>query len=160
MPARPVSVDVTDRVLVAMDGSPESEAALEYALGLSDVAVTIVTVVDPFDVDPLTPGLQSPLGQAGLPAYSQEWYEAEWRAVGEYQERMADRAAEAGVEVRTVRKLGRPARAIVEYATEADVDQIVVGATSEGELSRVLMGSTAEAVARRSPVTVTVVRPD
>jgi len=54
--------------------------------------------------------------------------------------------------------IGRPSRGIVEFATENDVDQIVLGSHGRSGVSRVLLGSVAERVVRRAPVPVTVVR--
>jgi nucleotide-binding universal stress UspA family protein len=47
---------------------------------------------------------------------------------------------------------------IVTYADENDVDHVVLGSHGRKGLTRVLLGSVAEAVVRRSPVPVTVVR--
>ena len=147
-----------DHVLVPMDGSDHSKEALEYALSMPDVDVTAITVVDPFDIDPLTPGYQSPLGKSGMPAYSQEWYQKQWDNAKELHEETREELDDFGGSFESVVKLGKPAKTILRYVEENDVDQIVLGATSEHGLSRVLMGSTAEAVTKRCPVTVTVVR--
>jgi len=147
-----------DHVLVPMDGSDHSKEALEYALSMPDVDVTAITVVDPFDIDPLTPGYQSPLGKSGMPAYSQEWYQKQWDNAKELHEETREELDDFEGSFESVVKLGKPAKTILRYVEEHDVDQIVLGATSEHGLSRVLMGSTAEAVTKRCPVTVTVVR--
>ncbi|WP_327052161.1 universal stress protein [Halomicrococcus gelatinilyticus] len=147
-----------DHVLVPMDGSDHSKEALEYALGMSDVDVTAITVVDPYDIDPLTPGYQSPLGKSGMPAYSQEWYQKQWDNAKELHEETREELDDFEGSFESVVKLGKPAKTILRYVEENDVDQVVLGATSESGLSRALMGSTAEAVTKRCPVTVTVVR--
>ena len=144
-----------------MDGSEQSKRALEYAFGMEDADVTAITVVDPFDVDPLTPGFQSPVGKSGVPGYSQEWYEKQWNDAKDLHEEVrekAEAAAEFDGEFESVVKMGKPSNQILRYVEDNDVDQIVIGASGESGLSRVLMGSTAAAVTRRSPVTVTVVR--
>ena len=155
-------IRVTDHmsahVLVAVDGSEESRHALEHAFELPGVDVTAITVVDPFDVDPLTPGLQSPLGQAGIPAYSQEWYQKQWDNAHDLHEELRERAASFDGEFDSVVKLGKPSREILQYADEHEIDQIVIGAASDDTLSHVLLGSTAKRVTQRAPVTVTVVR--
>ncbi|MDZ7731022.1 MAG: universal stress protein [Natrialbaceae archaeon] len=53
--------------------------------------------------------------------------------------------------------VGKPAKAIVAYAEEHDVDHIMIGSHGRKGVSRVLLGSVAERVARRSPVPVTIV---
>lgn len=136
------------RVLVPVDGSGPSAAALEYTLEqFGDDDVTVLYVMDPVD------GATSwGPGSAG------DWLsEAEERAesiLGDAAER-AD-AAERRLETDSV--VGRPARSIVEYADEHDVDHVVIGSHGRDGLSRVLLGSVAETVIRRSPVPVTVVR--
>ncbi|GAA0679723.1 hypothetical protein GCM10009020_30400 [Natronoarchaeum mannanilyticum] len=147
-----------DHVLVCVDGSEESIRALDHAFGLPDADVTAITVVHPFDIDPLTPGLQSPLGQAGVPAYSQEWYQKQWDNAHDLHEELLERAESFDGEFDSVVKLGTPSKEILQYAEEHDVDQIVIGAASDDKLSHVLLGSTAETVTRRAGVTVTVVR--
>lgn len=64
----------------------------------------------------------------------------------------------AGREVTTVSEVGPVASTIAEYAEEHDVDHIVLGSHGRRGLSRFLLGSVAEAVARRSPVSVTMIR--
>jgi nucleotide-binding universal stress UspA family protein len=150
--------DDRTHVLVPMDGSPQSEEALEYALGLPDAAITVLTVVNPFDVDSETPGYQSPVGQAGMPGYSEEWYDAVRDAIAERHERARERAEAADVPFSSEIVFGGPARRIVAYATDHDVDQIVLGTHGRSLPSRVLLGSVAETVSRRAPVSVTIVR--
>jgi nucleotide-binding universal stress UspA family protein len=50
------------------------------------------------------------------------------------------------------------AKEITEYAREAAVDLIVVGATGRGAVDRMLMGSVADKVIRRAPCPVLAVR--
>jgi nucleotide-binding universal stress UspA family protein len=54
--------------------------------------------------------------------------------------------------------VGKPAREIVRYAEDHDIDRIVMGSHGRDGVSRILLGSVAEKVIRRSPVSVTVVR--
>ena len=51
---------------------------------------------------------------------------------------------------------GDPPESVVEYATTANVDHIVIGSTGRDGVARLLLGSVAETVVRRSPVTVTI----
>jgi len=137
-------------VLVGFDGSEQAEAALVEALSLFPGAtVTAVHVTDP-----------------------REWYSAEEDAAGEdsYEvlreagERNLERATEiASAHDRTIGTellAGQPARELVGYAEEHDVDHVVVGSHGREGLARFLLGSVAERIVRRSPVPVTVVRAD
>lgn len=138
------------RVLVPVDGSDHSERALEHAIELygSD-DVVLLNVLDVVEA-----GYES--SAAGeMPSYWSDWHEhAEESAEALFAD-LAD-AHDASFDTETV--LGRPARAIVEYAEENDVDAIVMGSHGRDGVSRILLGSVAETVVRRSPVPVTVVR--
>jgi nucleotide-binding universal stress UspA family protein len=149
---------MTDHVLVPFDLSPHAEKALEHALGLPEVSLTLLTVIDPFDVDPERFGLQSPTGVPGLPGYSPEWYEEVRAAARERLDEACERATAADVPCSVAIRMGSPARRIVSYVTENDVDSVVMGSHGRTGVSRVLLGSVAERVVRRSPVPVTVVR--
>ena len=149
---------MSEHVLVPLDGSPPSERAFEYALTLPDARLTLLTVINPFDVDAERPGYQSPLGKTGMPAYSQEWYERFRDDARERQQGDVERAEAAGVEAEGDVVFGLAARQIVRYAEENDVDHVVIGTHGRTDLSRLLLGSVAETVVRRAPVRVTVVR--
>lgn len=71
---------------------------------------------------------------------------------------MRDRAEKHGVTLTTETGSGRPERAIVAYAEDHLVDEIVIGSHGRTGGSRILLGSVAEQVVRRSPIPVTVVR--
>lgn len=53
---------------------------------------------------------------------------------------------------------GTPVEEIVEYATEKEIDLIVIGTHGRGWLAHVLLGSTAEKVVRKAPCPVLSVR--
>ena len=138
------------RILVPYDGSEQAVAALEYACSLfGDDELLVLAVADSSDIGygPGAPESLSPgaVGEAALEDMRQRLDRA--RAI----------AAEAGVEIDTVVEVGSPERIIVEYATSADIDHIVMGTHGRTGLSRVLLGSVAETVARRAPVPVTIV---
>ena len=149
---------MTDHVLIPFDGSPQSEKALAHALDGPDGSLTLLTVINPFDVDPERFGLQSPTGISGFPGYSPEWYDEVRAAARERLEEAAERVESEGRACSTAVRMGQPARQIVVYAEEHDVDEVVIGSHGRSLVSRVLLGSVAEKVVRRSPVPVTVVR--
>ncbi|WP_435076103.1 universal stress protein [Halococcus sp. AFM35] len=149
---------MTEHVLVPIDGSPRSERALEHALGLPDVTLTAITVINPFDTDPNTIGLQSPTGIPGLPGYSEEWYEGARAEVEELHAAASEQAAEEDIALTSEIEVGDPARRIIDYIGDNDVDHVVIGSHDRTDLARILLGSVAERVVRRSPVPVTVVR--
>jgi nucleotide-binding universal stress UspA family protein len=141
---------MTRRVLVAIDGSPHADAALEYACtSLADPEITALFVLDPFGY--------YEAGFGGVEDVD-EWFatlESHADALFAASER---RARDLGVEIDTAVVRGRPDRAIIEHAVEHGFDGIVLGAHGRNEHERVLLGTVAENVTRRAPVPVTVVR--
>ncbi|MDQ2054540.1 universal stress protein [Halobellus sp. H-GB7] len=138
-----------ERLLVAFDGTPLAERALEYALTTyPETEVTVIHVID----------------------YLDEGYSAE-ALVGaeELRERAHARstellaaaeaiAADHGRTVSTATRLGKPGREIVAYAEEHDADTIVLGSHGRALLTRVLLGSVAQTVLQRAPMPVLIVR--
>lgn len=137
-------------ILLAYDGTPQSEAAAEWvAHSFPEAKVTILTVLDPME------GFLDTFG------YGSQQYEI-WRDEAEQE---AEELLESAVahfdddaDVETATTSGEVARSIVEYAAEHSVDQIVVGSHGRTGVSRVLLGSVAEEVVRRAPTPVSVVR--
>jgi nucleotide-binding universal stress UspA family protein len=139
------------RVLIAIDGSEPSLNALEFAFDrYADTDLVVVSVLDP------TEYLQgsSTMG----PASVDSWQEAADDAAGEVLDAAVERARAHGLELETDTVYGSPAREIVDYAEEHDIDQIIVGSHGREGVSRILLGSVAETVVRRASVPVTVVR--
>ncbi len=143
---------MTRRILVPIDGSSHSNAALEHAITtFPDAELIVLHVVDPLEGHVDNDGMMG--------GYAEGWYE-------NAQER-AERLCEGTVEevigdedrtVETVVELGKPTRTIVQYVEENDVDEVVMGSRGRTGVGRILLGSVAESVVRRSPVPVTVVR--
>jgi len=141
---------VPDNVLVAFDGSPLSERALTYAIeNFPDASITAIYVINPIEsiVD---------VEAGGLPI-AEDWYDdAQERATGIHAT-ATELAADDGITLDTVTEVGRPARAILEYADEHGVDQIVMGSHGRSGIDRTLLGSVAETVTRRARIPVTIV---
>lgn len=139
------------RVLVPFDGSPLSERALEYAIEAHpDASITTIFVINPIEsVYAVEAG--------GLPV-SESWHrEAQERATA-IQSTAKEEAAGSDVELVTVIETGQPAREILEYADEHDIDHIVMGSHGREGLERALLGSVAETVIRRAAAPVTIIR--
>jgi nucleotide-binding universal stress UspA family protein len=139
------------QILVPVDGSEPANKALDFALDqFPDADITVVTVIDPTDV-----GYGS---IEATPSTFKKLHEAAREDAERILDEASDRAADAGRELTTETAVGAPSRAIVQYADEHDVDQVVIGSHGRQGVTRVLLGSVAETVVRRSPVPVTVVR--
>ncbi|WP_254862977.1 universal stress protein [Halovivax gelatinilyticus] len=139
-------------VLVALDDSRPAWDALEHAIEYPNVdRLTIAHCLDPSEV----------LYWSGQGGYADvDGYE---RAHADGESLVSDarghvEAASPDLTVETMVELGRPARTIVDIVGEVDADHVVIGSHGRSGVSRVLLGSVAEAVVRRAPCPVTVVR--
>lgn len=138
-----------ERLLVPFDGTPLAEKALEYALETyPDAEVTVLHVVDYVEENYIAEAL------VGTEALRE-------RAHNRSESLLADAkaiASEVDREVSTTTRVGKPAREIVDYSEEHDVDLIIIGSHGRSLVTRVLLGSVAETVLRRAPTPVLVVR--
>ncbi|WP_435318627.1 universal stress protein [Haloarchaeobius sp. TZWSO28] len=140
-----------ESVLVAIDGSPLADRALEYALDrYPDAAITVLHVVDPVEA--------VYVAEAKGPSEGRSYVQAAREHGEELCARARELAADRGIEVIIALETGNPAREILRSVEANDVDAIVMGSHGRSGLSRVFLGSVAETVLRRSPVPVTVVR--
>jgi len=135
-------------ILLGYDGSDPAREAL-------------ATVRERFDPDRLTALYVFDPAEAGYDAPDPFGSDDDLRALARERATAALEEVEAAVgdtDLSTVHEIGHPARTVVRYADEHDVDHVVVGSHGREGLSRLLLGSVAETVVRRSPVSVTVAR--
>ncbi|QSW99786.1 universal stress protein [Haloterrigena alkaliphila] len=144
---------MVDHVLVPVDDSSQSTAALEFACEeYPDARITALHVLDPGDFYAAT-GTEG----GAMANYDDLQQHHEDRADNLLEE-ARERAADYGVEIETDHVVGGISGSIVDYAADNGIDHIVVGSHGRTGASRILLGSVAEKVARRSPVPVTIVR--
>ena len=135
-------------VLVAYDGSAPAQKALKHAFDeYADEEIVLLRVVEFAD------------------GYTEASIKAIQDLLGERRETAAEELEAAlelvdttDVDFRTEVAAGDPAREVVRYAEEHDIDHILVGSHGRKGVSRALLGSVAERIVRRAPVSVTVVR--
>jgi nucleotide-binding universal stress UspA family protein len=138
------------RLLVALDFSAASEAALALALDVApaDAEIHLVHVFSP------------PLEIAT--AYGVELPTATWSDVRNAADAQLDRARteveRRGRTVAAYLALGRPAHEIVEIARKVSADLIVMGTRGRSGLGRWLLGSVAERVLQTASCPVLTVR--
>lgn len=138
------------RILVPVDNAPQSETALEHAIDVyPDATVVLVHVLDP------SSWITS--DEFGDMLYANDVETAEKEGADELLSEMRETAVGLGATAETTQLIGRPAHTIVRYAGDNDIDAIVMGSHGRTGLDRIFLGSVAEAVARRSPVPVTIV---
>lgn len=140
-------------VLVAYDGSDPAQAAVEYAIEEhADKKIVLLRVVE----------VASGMTDAGVNMLQERFREKPEKVRKEARKKVAEEIADlfegADLDFETAILFGVPAREIVDYAEENDIDQIVIGNHGRSGVSRVLLGSVGEKVVRRAPMPVTVVR--
>ncbi|MEO5633095.1 universal stress protein [Gaiella sp.] len=140
-------------ILVATDGSPAAQAALEEALALSLATGSGLAVITVWRA------LQGDFGLAyPSTAVLADILDAE-RTHAEVTLGVAvEQAVEAGVPIITFLATGDPAESICAYATEIDARLVAVGTRGHGTVAALLLGSVSQAVVRHAPCPVLVVR--
>jgi len=136
-------------VLVAYDGSEPARKAVEYALDEhSDDDVVLLRVVE----------LADGATDAGVELVRERLRERRKEAATTTADQLEELLDSTDTDVSLETVIGDPAREIVAYGEDHDIDHIVVGSHGRGGVSRMLLGSVAETVARRSSVPVTIIR--
>lgn len=137
------------RVLVALDGSPAGEAMLRFLMQIAgplDMTVMLLHVLEP-----ITPPV------ADLPVVVED-VEARRREAEEYLAPISAALRSQGVDTSWSVRRGRAADEILASAAEGGADMIAMATHGRTGLGRLLFGSVAEAVLRRSPVPVFMIR--
>ena len=139
------------RVLVATGGSPWSDNAVKYAIGLARdyglelVIVHVLTETPPYFIAEAGPSLDSLLEGSE---------EAGRRIIDE----AMDWAAEVGIQCDSELVWGRVPEVICHVAQERDCDLIVVGSRGLTGFKRLMLGSISNAVAAKALCPVLVVK--
>ncbi|ELZ25365.1 universal stress protein [Natrinema limicola] len=140
-----------DSILVATDGSETATTAVDYALALAaqfDSPLYGIAVAD--DRTDYDTGIVDP----------DEALQHLRKRAGDWLETVESKAADADVAVETAVRTGVPHEEILAYASENDIDVIVVGARGRSSLKGALLGSTIDRVVRVADRTVLVVGDD
>ena len=146
------------KILLATDGSPCSDAAVEEVARrqwLPDSQIRVVSVVEP-----PAPLVAEPY-MLSVGFYEEAQRVAREQAVEALERAAAKIGAGAGdtkVSVSTEILLGSPKRVIVEEADEWDADLIVVGSHGYKSWERMLLGSVSQTVAAHAACSVEIVR--
>lgn len=145
----------TQRIVVAYDFSDLAQRALFQAFDLaprkeSEIHVLAVGAIQG-DL------LRLPQHEPKTPAEASEAVRA--RVAKDVEAYVAEHGPLAFDRIAVYASEGHPAEQIVALAEEVDADLVVMGTHSRSGLSRVMLGSVAEAVTRRAPCGVFVIRP-
>lgn len=139
-----------NKILVAFDGSLQSEKAFEYALELSGLLpvgmpeVTVISVAqppEPIDIIKMEEAVDN----------ATVHYEGLFQVLREL-------ARQKHLDLATHVAVGHPADQIVKYAAENNFDMIVMGQRGKSMIESWLLGSVSRRVAAHAPCTVTIVK--
>lgn len=147
---------LSKKIIVAIDGSPQSDKAAEEAVRLAAVSGTrfksqlFALMVLPKSGAPAEKDVLP--GSGTVPVAD----------IGEAQRRMfyvvEKSAREAGVEFESFAAYGDPAAEILRLAEEKECDVIVIGSSGKGRFKRALLGSVSTEVALQAHISVYIVR--
>lgn len=145
--APPVGMSALHKILVPVDGSPASIAALEHAMALADDSGALIELLYVDAPDRFEVGSTTPLSADGRAELERERDSACAHAQDQMGGRMSLR-----------RMAGDPFRTIIDVAGEDQCDMIVMGTHGRSGRLHGLLGSVAEAVVRNAPCPVLTVR--
>ena len=137
------------KVLVAYDGSVPAQKALEHAVEqYGDSELVLLRVIE----------IAGGATGAGINLAQESLRKRRNEATEKLSAEVTDLVSVDDLDLSMETAVGQPAREIVDFAEEHDVDHIVIGNHGRAGVSRVLLGSVAERVVRRAHIPVTVVR--
>ena len=139
-------------IAVAVDDSEPADAAVAFATGLGSRSHSKMTFVTVIDSDALHEQIALYGGYAE--SIQHEW-ETEARHLADVAGRHARAAALPASEIVA---FGQPEEQLLSQAQNVSADLIAIGTHGRRGLRRLVMGSVAEAVVRKSPVPVVVLR--
>ena len=149
-------LNLSKKIMVAIDGSPPSDKASEAAVKLAAGSSTehfsstlFAVIVRPAKDDPslhdLYPGRSGQL--------------TDWSTRQERIFYVVDKAAvETGIQLRKVVVYGEVGEQLLLFAEQEDCDLIVIGSSGKGRLRRALQGSVSAQVALNARCSVYIVR--
>lgn len=137
------------RVVVGVDGSASSRAAVRWAVGYAELIGAVVEAVGVIEL-PLNYGWSAPVVDTSLDdATAQQNFRQELDAV---------LAEGQSVEVRELLVRGNPADVLIEAARGARA--LVVGSRGHGTFARAMLGSVSQRCAQHATCPVVIVRPE
>ena len=141
------------KILIGVDDSPHSKAALEYVKKMRWPAGSKFVV---FAVS--APVVAYTMVDAGGMTWMKTAEEEMNVATEELTARAEQELRDAGLATEAKVVLGDPREAIVDAVRTMGIDQVVVGSHGRTGLGKLLMGSVASHVVTHAPCTVTVVK--
>ncbi len=145
-------------IVVGVDGSPDSNAAMRWAVHeamMRNVALTLVHAAAPVPAGAPVLGWS---GEALPPDIAQQLDENARRVLAEAAKLAEDMTGDRRLRFNGVQSAASPAPALVDLSAKADM--VVVGSRGHGTLERVLLGSVSTGVIHHAHCPVAVIRGD
>lgn len=149
-------LNIGKKILVTIDGSPQSDKAAEEAVRLTLACGTAFKST--LHALLVLPGMRAPSFTdffPSLPATERPDWEESRRRIFYVVEKGA---SEAGIPIRSQVVYGDPAEEILAYADQEEIDVIVIGSSGMGRVKRTLLGSVSTKVALHARQSVYIVR--
>lgn len=146
-------------LLIGVDGSRSAGNAVAFVARLSPPPggrATVLRVVEPAHVPSLALFPAAP--RVSLEGQAADLHAARIRAARADVERAAERLRRSGWGASGEVRVGVPLSELLGAIRPARADLLVLGARGVGGITRFLLGSVADAAAKRSPVSVLIVR--
>ena len=141
------------RVLIGVDGSPHSRAALDWVKRLPWPEGTRVIVASAIRV-PIMTSAEMYVPASTFDQLIEDERKAHQELVSEVEQELRD----AGLTTRASVLHGDPREAIVQAAKDEGADLVVVGSHGRTGLAKLLMGSVASHIVAHAPCSVLVVK--
>ncbi len=138
-------------ILVPLDGSALSEAALPYAKVIAEAtgaSLQLLSIVEP---EPRLPAGRSGLRVDEVERLAAEAEETRQRAQVQYLAGKVAALQGQGLVVSSTVEPGDPVDAILAAASKDDVTLVVMASRGRGAVGRLLIGSVADAIVRTGP---------
>lgn len=136
------------KIVVAYDGSAESERALNWAIDLAGKLrsdIVVVSVVKPPEFSPTISEIE-------------EFYEDGEKHFRPLLNKVEETVNSLNITLRTEILRGHPAESIVRYAFDRRADLVVMGTRGTGGFKSLIIGSVAQKVVTYSKVPVVVIK--
>jgi nucleotide-binding universal stress UspA family protein len=145
------------KMLVAVDGSSNSDRALDYALNLAEKCGSSVLILNVFQLPAFYESPEEP------PVYSTSRADFISDLQKMHEETLARvagkaRALKPGLEIAAELREGEPAAQVVGVAKEGGFDLIVVGHKGWSRMREIFLGGTSERVAHLAECAVLIVK--
>ncbi len=137
-----------ERILVAVDGSAFSDAAVDQAISLGGICNSEIFVISVVDLYPeqmeVAPNLVEKMSED----------------VRQHLDKAKQKVDQVGIPCETIVRMGgKPHEFIVQEAKDKEIDLICMGTRGRSGIERILIGSVAQNVLAHAPCPVLVVPP-